>query len=185
MRGSFKRLPAVLAWTILCAAVTSARANAGTTTYVYDALGRLVGTSNTNSVTTTYQYDLGGNRTYQSIAAQFPSASGTTQTIAINSQSNPINLIDANAVPRYAYATYLQVSNSSGGFSQGVATGHGMVSATGLKITYTPTPGYTGSDSFYYQAVNAVGVSAPAYVSLNIQSGIATWPANWGSTWAH
>lgn len=184
LRVSFKRLSAVLAWILLYGTATNASASASTTTYVYDRLGRLVGTSNTNSLTTTYQYDRAGNRTSQSITVQYPTTSGLTQTIAVNSNHSPINVIDADAVPRYAYASYLKVSNAQSGFSTGVTMGRGTVSANGLAIVYTPAAGYTGSDSFYYRAVNAVGVSAPALVSLNIRSGIAPWPASWGSGWA-
>jgi uncharacterized protein YhjY with autotransporter beta-barrel domain len=51
-----------------------------------------------------------------------------------------------------------------------VATGpsHGMVSVSGLTFVYTPTPGYSGADSFTYVATNAGGDSAPATVTVTV-----------------
>jgi len=45
---------------------------------------------------------------------------------------------------------------------------HGSVTSSGTTITYTPTAGYSGADSFSYTASNAGGTSAPATVSLTI-----------------
>jgi YD repeat-containing protein len=45
---------------------------------------------------------------------------------------------------------------------------HGTASASGTSITYTPTSGYTGSDSFGYEATNAAGTSAAATVSITV-----------------
>jgi uncharacterized protein YhjY with autotransporter beta-barrel domain len=60
----------------------------------------------------------------------------------------------------------------SGGPASSVAisggAAHGSVSISGLVVTYTPVPGYSGSDSFDYTATNAGGTSAPATVSLTV-----------------
>uniref|UniRef100_UPI003752FEF0 Ig-like domain-containing protein n=1 Tax=Undibacterium sp. TaxID=1914977 RepID=UPI003752FEF0 len=43
---------------------------------------------------------------------------------------------------------------------------HGTLSVSGLNMSYTPTAGYVGSDSFTYMASNSAGTSAPADVSI-------------------
>jgi len=45
---------------------------------------------------------------------------------------------------------------------------HGAATASGTSITYTPTTGYSGPDTFQYSATNAIGTSAPAAVSITI-----------------
>jgi len=45
---------------------------------------------------------------------------------------------------------------------------HGIATVSGLTISYTPTPGYSGSDSFTYTATNGTGTSAPATVSITV-----------------
>ena len=51
-----------------------------------------------------------------------------------------------------------------------VASGasHGTATASGTGITYTPTAGYSGPDSFTYTATNAGGTSAPATVTITV-----------------
>jgi len=46
--------------------------------------------------------------------------------------------------------------------------GHGRATASGTEIRYTPTTGYSGSDSFTYTATNSSGTSAPATVSITV-----------------
>ncbi|MGN6770163.1 MAG: autotransporter domain-containing protein [Rhizobiaceae bacterium] len=46
--------------------------------------------------------------------------------------------------------------------------GHGSATASGTEIRYTPTTGYSGSDSFTYTATNSSGTSAPATVSITV-----------------
>lgn len=45
---------------------------------------------------------------------------------------------------------------------------HGVATASGTEIRYTPTAGYSGSDSFTYTATNSSGTSAPATVSITV-----------------
>ena len=83
-------------------------------------------------------------------------AGAVSATVAYGSSANPITL------------------NVSGGaaVSVAVATGasHGTATASGTSITYTPTTGYFGSDSFTYTATNAAGTSAPATVSVTVSA---------------
>ncbi|MEP6908746.1 MAG: putative Ig domain-containing protein, partial [Pseudoxanthomonas sp.] len=85
-----------------------------------------------------------------------PIAGALSATVAYGSSVNPITL------------------NLSGGVatSVAVATGaaHGTATASGTSISYTPTVGYAGSDSFTYTATNASGTSAPATVTITVSA---------------
>ncbi len=45
---------------------------------------------------------------------------------------------------------------------------HGHVVASGEQITYTPTAGFTGTDSFLYQLSNHFGPSTPATITVTV-----------------
>ncbi|UGX88462.1 putative Ig domain-containing protein [Phyllobacterium meliloti] len=83
-----------------------------------------------------------------------PVANAVSAVVAYNSSANPITL------------------NLTGGAATSVAVGsqatHGTAIASGTSITYTPTAGYAGPDSFTYTATNAGGTSTPATVSITI-----------------
>jgi uncharacterized protein YhjY with autotransporter beta-barrel domain len=83
-----------------------------------------------------------------------PIAGAVSATVAYDSVGNPITL------------------NLTGGAPTSVAVStpatNGTASAVGTAITYTPTPGYFGPDSFAYTATNADGTSAPATVTITV-----------------
>ncbi len=49
---------------------------------------------------------------------------------------------------------------------------HGAVTVVGLGFEYTPTPGYSGPDSFTYTASNRAGASGTATVTLTVDSAV-------------
>ena len=51
---------------------------------------------------------------------------------------------------------------------------HGLLSGTAPNMTYTPTTGYAGADSFTFRATDGLTNSAPAIVSITV----AALPAN-------
>ena len=87
-------------------------------------------------------------------APPVPVANAVSATVAYGSSANPITL------------------NITGGAADSVAVGtaatHGTASASGTSITYTPTAGFAGSDSFTYTATNTSGTSAPATVTITV-----------------
>jgi YD repeat-containing protein len=125
-----------------------------TTTYSYDAWGRLTGAtfSGSGAVTTTYVYDAAGNRIQVGSAAS-PVANPVAVTVGADSAGNP--------VPLSVSGSYTSVAVQS-------AASHGAATASGTTITYTPTSGYTGADSFTYTASNSEGTSAPATVQVSV-----------------
>ena len=48
------------------------------------------------------------------------------------------------------------------------AASHGTATASGTTISYTPTTGYAGPDSFTYTATNVAGTSAPATATITV-----------------
>jgi YD repeat-containing protein len=134
-------------------------ARAGTISYVYDALGRLISATYPSGVITVYTYDAAGNRTAYSTTASPPPVVGpVSAAVAYNSTANPIS-------PNVSgYYTSVAVS---------APATHGTASASGVALSYTPNTGYTGADSFGYTASNGGGTSAPAAtVSITVTSGL-------------
>jgi hypothetical protein len=78
-------------------------------------------------------------------------------TVAFNSAGNSIALraTDANAGDASTFAVDSPAS-------------HGSVQLTGSTATYTPTRGYTGSDSFTFKANDGLDDSAPATVHITV-----------------
>nr|WP_269800651.1 putative Ig domain-containing protein [Janthinobacterium sp. 64] len=96
-----------------------------------------------------------GSRAYSvTVAAGAPVAGNVSATVAYGSSANPITV------------------NLSGGAATSVAVAsgasHGTVTASGTSISYTPTAGYGGPDSFTYTATNGLGTSAPASVTITV-----------------
>ena len=81
------------------------------------------------------------------VAVQAPVAGNVSTTVAANSSANTVPL------------------NLSGGAASSVAVdaapSHGTATASGTTISYTPTAGFSGTDSFTYTATNASGTSSP------------------------
>jgi len=127
---------------------------AGTTTYTYDELGRLVSTA-PPIATVQYTYDAAGNRTQTVIGSSSAPVAGTvTITVNANSTGNQVPLNITGGTP-----TSVAVST---------AASHGSAVASGASISYTPNTNYGGSDSFQYTATNAGGTSAPATVTVTV-----------------
>ncbi|PZU86824.1 MAG: IPT/TIG domain/outer membrane autotransporter barrel domain-containing protein [Shinella sp.] len=133
--------------------------------------GKLSGTptaeeSRSFTVTATDSYGATGNQSYDLVVAIAPpAASNVNATVAANSSSNAITL------------------NLSGGTASTVtvetAAAHGTATASGAAITYTPTAGYSGPDSFTYSATNASGTSTAATVTITVsQPTLALTPSS-------
>ncbi len=57
-------------------------------------------------------------------------------------------------------------------YSISVAALHGTAAADADHLVYTPAPGYTGADSFTYQASDGVLASAPAVVTVHVLAAV-------------
>ena len=85
---------------------------------------------------------------------QAPVANAVSATVGQNTSADPITLNITGGA-----ATAVTVST---------AAAHGTATASGAAINYSPTSGYTGSDSFQYTATNAGGTSAAATVTITV-----------------
>ncbi|WP_217486137.1 putative Ig domain-containing protein [Pseudomonas protegens] len=125
-----------------------------TSTGVISGTPSASGTANL-TITATDANSATGSRAYSLLINGLPPVAGAVSaTVAANSSANPITL------------------NLSGGAATSVAVStaasHGTATASGTSITYTPTAGYSGSDTFAYTATNANGTSSPATVTLTV-----------------
>lgn len=82
-----------------------------------------------------------------------PTASPSSASVAFNSSNN--------AIP-------LNISGNPASVAVASAPAHGVATATGTSITYSPAAGYTGPDSFTYTATNVAGTSSPATVTITV-----------------
>ncbi len=83
-----------------------------------------------------------------------PVAGAVNSTVAFNSSNNLVPLtLTGGAAVSVAVPT---------------APAHGTVAINGTAVSYTPTAGYYGTDSFTYTATNTSGTSAPATVSITV-----------------
>jgi uncharacterized protein YhjY with autotransporter beta-barrel domain len=77
-------------------------------------------------------------------------------------------------VPYDSSGTAIDLSGSITGIHTSIAVAtapaHGTTSVAGDVVTYTPTTGYGGPDSFTYTATGPGGTSAPATVSLTVSA---------------
>ena len=83
-----------------------------------------------------------------------PIANNVSATVSGNSIGNAIALSTSGGAP----ASVTVVTQA----------GHGIATAAATSIIYTPTAGYSGSDSFTYAATNATGTSAAATVTITV-----------------
>lgn len=100
-----------------------------------------------------------------------PGGSSQTRTVAITVATPAAPTITGRALAVGYNATTSATLNVAGYqpvLSTGTAPNHGTVSYSGAQVTYTPTAGYYGADSFTVIATNAGGSSAPATITVTV-----------------
>lgn len=95
-----------------------------------------------------------------------PVANAVSFTVAYNAAATPVTLNITGGAP-----TSVAVAS---------APSHGTAIASGTSITYQPTTGYAGPDSFTYTATNSGGTSAPATVTVTVSDPVITITASGG-----
>ncbi len=89
-----------------------------------------------------------------------PGANSSSLTIAYNAAATNVPLnITGGAPTSVAIAT---------------PAGNGTAIATGTTITYQPTAGFAGNDTFTYTVTNSGGTSAPATVTVTVNDPVVT-----------
>ncbi len=112
-------------------------------------------------------------RTATSTARCSPTLAGTaTTTAATLTVIGPPTVAARSAAVPYDTATAVDLTASITGVHTSIAVAsapaHGTTSIAGDVVTYTPTAGYFGADSFTYTATGPGGTSAPATVSVMV-----------------
>lgn len=131
----------------------------GAISYTYDELSRVRSVTYSNGSTVNYTYDAAGNR---------------TQVVHFNNNHNPVANADSAST---AYLTQVGLdprgndTDSDGDALTITAVGsatHGTTAFTGTSVSYTPTVGYYGSDSFTYTISDGRGGTASATVTVSV-----------------
>ncbi len=86
-------------------------------------------------------------------APPFPAAS--SQSVTVNYQTAKAITLSATGLGTITYAVT-------------ISPAHGTLSGATPNVTYTPTAGYSGSDSFSFTATNPGGTSTAAVVSITV-----------------
>ena len=111
------------------------------------------------------------------LTMQFASFGAHNVTLARGAATNQAPTADAQAVATAgnpSIAIVLTGSDPDGdALAFQVISGptHGSLSGTAPMLTYTPTAGYTGPDSFSFVVNDGAASSAPATVSIDVQQG--------------
>ncbi|MFC5373244.1 IPT/TIG domain-containing protein [Brevundimonas faecalis] len=102
----------------------------------------------------------------------------TVATPPAPTTSNPA----IQAVPYDSAGIAIDLTASVGGVYSSLtvssAPSHGAASVSGSVVTYVPTAGYFGPDSFTFTATGPGGVSAPATVTLAVATPVAPTASN-------
>ena len=168
--------PAALSAMMVGVAVNeSITATGGTATYGFVASGTVPagltlaanGTlSGTPTTAGAYNFTVKATDSSTGTGAPFNAQINYSGTVAV---AVPIAGNVSVNVPYGSGATAITLNLSGGAAaSVAVATGaaHGTATANGTSISYTPTAGYAGPDSFTYTATNASGTSASGSVAV-------------------
>ncbi|WP_166980926.1 putative Ig domain-containing protein [Paramicrobacterium fandaimingii] len=93
-----------------------------------------------------------GSITFTYLLPTVPTVNDVSANVAYNADATPIAL------------------NTEGAETVNVVTPpqHGTAAASGSDISYTPGPGFHGTDSFTYSATNEIGTSVSATVSITV-----------------
>ena len=139
-------------------------AHADNVTYTYDALGRLATATYVDGGVTyniAYSYDAAGNRT-QVVNGGAVNGSPTAVADSISTTQNAAVTFDPRTNDSDPAGDPLTISAKTNG-------AHGAVTINGgASLTYTPTTGYSGSDSFSYTIHDGRGGYGTANVSVTI-----------------
>jgi hypothetical protein len=122
------------------------------------------------------------------IADKFYTSTTATVTLNVAAGVPTANAQSVNVGFNTATAITLTGSDSEDNpplsltYSIGASPAHGTLSGTAPNVTYTPTTGYHGSDSFTFTVSNGQNTSAPATITLTVAAGVPTANAQSVST---
>ena len=119
-----------------------------------------------------------------------PGGVSPTATVTVTVANPPAPTaapLAATTLLNTAVAFSLAPAGVYSGLALAVGPSHGSVTISGTTATYTPSAGYSGSDSFTYVASGPGGTSAAAAVSLSvlIPGGTVLFTSNTPGAWSY
>jgi YD repeat-containing protein len=137
-----------------------AHAQSGTTNYTYDALGRVTSAYYPDGTCLAYAYDSAGNRTQYTSSSVGPPVANPVSVAGYLSLASTFD-------PRVNDPVCGTLTVSAvGSPSHGTAT----IVTGGTGIIYTPTSGYTGTDSFTYKVSNGSQASPNGIITVTVKA---------------
>ena len=160
---------AVCTWAGMASAVHAATV---TTTYAYDALGRLTQVGDTTSASVSYLYDEAGNRIQATGPNVCPNANNDFYVVYKNTVTNLTVTTNDSDPDDDVLIVVIPNPGDSG------APGHGTITvkSDGRTIKYTPDTNFIGVDSFTYTLTDGQCPSPDtATVSISIPACSERW----------
>jgi YD repeat-containing protein len=160
LQKSNPRAPVLAVLALVAAGAMSA--NAAPITYTYDALGRVTQILYPNGKAISYSYDAAGNRIQDSVH-YITNQTPTAVADSISTMENTAVTFDPRTNDYDVDGDTLTISAAANG-------SHGTVGINGggTSVTYTPTNGYSGSDSFSYTISDPGGATATTTVAVTV-----------------
>lgn len=165
------------------AAIAAGAQASETTTYRYDALGRLVAVTSSgsvnNGVATSIGYDPAGNRSTYSVGGAGGTAPPPGPVPPPPGNSGPATVADALQVPRCTSGSKNVLFNDTdpeGNYPLALVSVSGGTRGSATILSAT-TIGYdagdlTGSDAIAYTVADSLGATATGTLTITVQSGI-------------
>jgi len=175
---------------------TAPASNGGTPITGYTVTANPGGATTTGAGSPIRFSGLGTGSSY-TFTVQAANGVGTGVASAASNAITPVPALTAAPVsvslPYGAPATpvTLSITGTATSVAVGTAPSHGVATVSGTTISYQPTPGYAGPDSFTYTASDAYQTTAAAMVTITVTAPTvaleAANPSNGtgGSTYVH
>lgn len=130
---------------------------AGSVTYTYDDLNRLIKVQYDDGTTISYMYNEVGNRLVKSVFIQSPPVADDQNGSTPPDTPLPLTLsyTDPDGPGPYTFTIVSGPSN-------------GQLTGADANRTYTPDPGYTGADAFMWKVRDGIADSNNATFSLTV-----------------
>ena len=148
--------------------------------------GTLSAISSTNPPTVTYtpntNYHGQDSFTFTVANVTYTSAPATIG-VTVNAVASPPTAADLNITATSGVSTSITLqgtdpNNLALTYSIGSQPSHGTLTGSGPDVTYQSNAGYVGTDSFTYRVSNGTASSAPATVTISVQSAAQVTTSN-------
>lgn len=177
MTREFSRLGGIALFLFTIFAATGASSTSVSVAYVYDRLGRLQSATYGDGTVIVYCYDWNGNRNQYTVSTTLTACSTNHWPVAVPDNATTVLSTAVTFDPRVndtdADGDALTITAKTDG-------AHGTVAInSGTSVTYTPTTGYVGSDTFTYTIDDGHGGTAVGTDTVVVTAGVTPNPIMW------